>query len=44
MSSINEEELAKIMRPGLKVVRGRDWQEFLVACEYESPNRSVDAQ
>ena len=26
MSSIPEEELAKIMRPGLRVVRGKDWQ------------------
>ena len=25
MSSITEEELAKIMRPGLRVVRGKDW-------------------
>ena len=26
MSSITEEDLAKILRPGLRVVRGKDWQ------------------
>ena len=42
MSSINEEELAKIMTPGLRVVRGRDWQECMSTLACEFPNRSVD--
>ena len=39
MSSITEEDLAKIMRPGLRVVRGKDWQEF---CQTFNANHSVD--
>ena len=37
MSSITEEDLAKIMRPGLRVVPGKDWQKLS-----NYPKRSVD--
>ena len=37
MSCITEEELAKIMRPGLRVIRGKDWQRLSTY-----PTRSVN--